>query len=177
MPAIAELITAVAVARQRLVNDVGGLSETQATWQPAPDAWSVAQVLEHLVLAEQHGVWRLWRAAEGVRTSAPLWQGEAVHRGQSIEAIIAATWGSQPEAPPAATPQTNGPLGYWVAALAACQPVLAALGPLLAGLDLAVVIAPHHLSGPLDAEQRLGFVRWHLEHHREQIAAIVAAMA
>jgi hypothetical protein len=61
-------------------------------------------------------------------------------------------------------------------ALAACQPVIAALAPRLAGLDLIAVIVPHHLSGPLDAGQRLAFVRWHLEHHRQQIAAIVACL-
>jgi hypothetical protein len=110
---ITDLIADINPARQRTLTTVSDLTETQATWKPTDEEWSVAQVLEHLVLAEQHGIWRLWHAAEAVRTGTPLWQGEAVHRGQSIEAIIAATWGPHPKAPPAATPQTNGPLAYW----------------------------------------------------------------
>jgi hypothetical protein len=54
--------------------------------------------------------------------------------------------------------------------------VIEALAPRLAGLDLTVVIAPHHLSGPLDAAHRLAFVRWHLEHHRQQIVEIVTCL-
>jgi hypothetical protein len=88
---IPDLITDIAATRQRGLTSVSDVTETQATWKPADEEWSVAQVLEHLVLAEQHGVWCLWRAAEAVRNGTPRWQGEAVHRGQSIEAIIAAT--------------------------------------------------------------------------------------
>ena len=29
---------------------VGGLSETQANWRPAPDRWSIAQYMDHLNL-------------------------------------------------------------------------------------------------------------------------------
>ncbi len=111
-----------------------------------------------------------------MRRGVPVWQGEAVHRGRTIEEIIARTWREREDAPPNATPQTNGPLGYWVASLSACQPVLDALVRHLDGLDPAAVIAPHFLSGPLDVYQRFEFLRWHMDHHREQIAGIIAAM-
>lgn len=74
---------------------------------------------------------------------------------------------------PRSHPQTNGPLAYWVASLAACQPVLNALEQKLDGLDLEAVVAPHFLSGPLDARQRLEFLRWHMDHHRQQIGEIL----
>jgi hypothetical protein len=123
--------------------------------------------------AEQSGIIRMWQAADGVRQGAPVWQGEAVHRGKPIETIIAGTWREREIAPPNATPQTNGPLAYWVACLAACEPVLLALGEALDGLDLEAVIAPHFLSGPLDVRQRYEFLRWHMDHHRQQIAEIL----
>ena len=80
-------------------------------------------------------------------------------------------------APPNATPQADGPLAYWTTCLECCQPVLERLGTALDGLDLAEVIFPHFLSGPLDARQRLEFLRWHLDHHRRQIEEIRATPA
>jgi hypothetical protein len=174
MTDVAELIAEVAAARRRVIADVAGLSEAEATWKPAPDAWSVAQIVEHLTHAEHGGIIRIWQAADGVRSGRPVWQGEPVHRGQSIETIIAATWREREDAPANAIPFANGPLPYWVAAFAACQPVLDALGQVLEGLDLEAIVAPHVISGPLDARQRFAFLRWHMEHHRRQIADVRA---
>lgn len=171
---IDDLIADVAAARRRVMEDVAGVTEEQATWQPAPEEWSVAQVVEHLVLAEHSGLIRMWQAAVGLQRGQPVWQGEPVHRGKSIEANIAETWREREDAPPNATPQANGPLAYWVASLAACEPVVLALGRVLAPFDLEAVIAPHFLSGPLDARQRFEFLRWHMDHHRRQIADIMA---
>lgn len=168
------LLADVAAARQRVMADVAAITEEQATWQPAPEEWSVAQVVEHLVLAEHSGIIRMWQAVVGLQRGQPVWQGEPVHRGKSIEQNIAETWREREAAPPNATPQTNGPLAYWVASLAACEPVLVALGRVLAPFDLEAVIAPHFLSGPLDARQRFEFLRWHMDHHRQQIAEIIA---
>ncbi len=168
------LIADVAAARRRVMAVVAVVTEDQSTWQPALGEWSVAQVVEHLVLAEHSGFIRMWQAVVGLECGRPVWQGEPVHRGKSIEQNIAETWREREDAPPNATPQTNGPLAYWVASLAACEPVLIALGRALAPFDLEVVIAPHFLSGPLDARQRLEFLRWHMDHHRVQIAEIMA---
>ena len=169
-----ELIADVAAARQRVTAAVEGLTEAQAIWKPAANEWSVAQVIEHLVLAEHGGIIRIWQAADGIRRGEPIWHGDAVHRGSSIEEIIATTWREREDAPANAIPHTNGPLAYWVASFAACQPVLDALGQALGGLDLSAIVAPHVISGPLDARQRLEFLRWHMDHHRRQIAEIMA---
>ncbi len=176
MAEIRKLIADAAVARQHVITAVEGLTEDQAIWKPAVGEWSVAQVIEHLVLAEHGGIVRIWQAAEGIRRAKPTWQGEAVHRGRPIEEIIATTWREREDAPANAIPQMNGPLAYWVASFAACQPVLDALGRALDGLDLRAVVAPHVISGPLDAHQRLEFLRWHMDHHRQQIAEIISSM-
>jgi hypothetical protein len=169
------LFADVTAGRRRVLADVAGITEEQAVWQPGPGEWSVAQVVEHLVLAEQSGIIRMWQAALGARSGRPFWQGEPVHRGKPIETIIAETWREREDVPPNAAPQANGPLAYWVVCLTACEPVLAALCKQLDGLDLETVIAPHMISGPLDARQRFEFLRWHMDHHRQQIADIMAA--
>ncbi len=53
--------------------------------------------------------------------------------------------------------------------------MLERLPAVLAGLDLHAVVYPHVLSSPLDARQRLESLRWHLDHHLQQIEDIKAA--
>ena len=179
------LIADVAAARRRVIAAVAGVTAAQEAFRPGPEAWSIPQVVEHLVLATQGGINLIWRAAEGVRRGRPVWRGDAVHRGAAIEEVIARTWElTEPgpltwktaaQAPESAVPRTGGPLAYWAACLAATQPVLDHLPAVLAGLDLQAVVYPHVLSGPLDARQRLEFLRWHLDHHLQQIQDIKAA--
>ena len=40
-------------ARRALLDEVGGLSEAQLAFQPAPGTWSIGEILDHLGLAEQ----------------------------------------------------------------------------------------------------------------------------
>ena len=39
-------------SRKMLIDAVAGLSETQLNWKSAPDRWSIAEVTEHLAVAE-----------------------------------------------------------------------------------------------------------------------------
>ncbi|MFI5341660.1 MAG: DinB family protein [Candidatus Methylomirabilales bacterium] len=170
---VAGLITEVAEARHRVVAAVQSLTTEQGAFKCAPDRWSVQEIVEHLVLAEQAGIHRIWLAADGLRRGQPVWQGEAVHRSLPIEEVIVRAWKPKEKAPPNASPQMGGPLAFSVACLHACHPVLEGLGDALHGLDLSLVIFPHFLSGPLDARQRLEFLRFHLDRHRHQIEALM----
>ncbi len=170
------LVAAAGKARFGVLALTAGLDDDTGARQPGEGEWPAQAIVEHLVLAEQSGVQFVWRAVRGVRSGAPLWSGEHVHRGLPIAEVIARTWRFREEAPPNATPQQAAPLSYWRAVLEAQQPVLAALAQELAGLDPESVIYPHFLSGPLDARQRLEFISWHIAHHRQQLEAVLAAL-
>lgn len=168
------LISDVVDARERFITVVGPVSPEQATFRPAADVWSTTDNVEHLTLAERSGTSGIWKALDGVRRGAPVWSGEAVHRGRPIAEVIARTWREREEVPPIAAPSWGGPLGYWVAALRSGQPLLEALGRELeaadaVGIALDEVIYPHPISGPLDVWQRLEFLRFHLDRHAEQV--------
>jgi hypothetical protein len=169
---VKELILAVDTARQQVLNATCSLSSEQGTFKPSSQRWSVAENLEHLVLAEQAGVIFIWEAAEGYKKGQFFWEGTSVNAGLSIEEIIEKTWKPKEKAPESATPWLGGPVQYWIAALEACQPVLEKLGGELETLPLSEIIYPHFLSGPLDAGQRLEFLRFHLERHLKQIEAL-----
>jgi DinB superfamily len=169
-----DLIAEVAEARRRLLATVANLPPLQAAFKPAPDRWSVLENLEHVTLAEITGIAKIWQASESARNGIPLFMGEHTNRHLSIEEVVARTWKAKEIAPPISTPHIGGPLPYWISYSESCQSVLERLGVALDGLDLGQVIFPHFLSGPLDAGQRLQFLRFHLDRHRTQIERLLA---
>jgi hypothetical protein len=91
MPEVRRLIEAAALARDRVVRAVDGLSPAQAAFRPAPSEWSVTENVEHLAIVEVRYANRIWAAADGIRQGRPIWQGEPVLRGRTIEELVA-TW-------------------------------------------------------------------------------------
>jgi DinB superfamily len=171
-----QLIQEVEHARATLIAAVSSLTERQGAFKPADNQWSVVEVLEHLYLAELSGVAKIWVALDLLRANEG-WAEARPNRGKSIEAIVAATWKTNEVAPPIATPHIGGPMQFWLAATRSLRPVLADLGARLGDSNLEDIVYPHFLSGPLDARQRLEFLRFHIQRHARQIARIRAARA
>jgi hypothetical protein len=168
------LIAEVVDARERFLATVGVPSVERATFKPAPDEWCIAEVVEHMTLAERTGTSGIWKALEGMREGRPVWSGDPIHRGKPIDVVIAETWKEREVVPAIAAPTWGGPIAYWITALRAGQVVLEALGVELEravadGISLESIIYPHAISGPLDVIQRLEFMSFHLDRHREQV--------
>lgn len=166
------LIEAVAQARSRYLAAVSGLTPAQVSFKPEPTRWSVLEITEHMVWAEAVGVAGMWRALDAYRHGTPLWAGEPVHRGLSMEDVVAQTWQPKEQVPEIAAPRWGGALAFWTATLRSQQAVLEELGRALSGVALEEVIYPHPISGPLDVRQRLEFLRFHLDRHRDQVEAL-----
>ncbi len=169
------LLTDVADARLRYLSELEEFTETQAQWKPAPDAWNAVEITEHLFWAEQGGIFGLWKLLNAQRAGQPSYAGELIHRGLSIEEIVARTWQPKEMVPAVAAPRLGGALGFWKASLMSLQLPLQGLVNELAGEDPESLIHPHPISGPLDVRQRLQFLRFHLDRHRGQVAALRAA--
>jgi DinB superfamily len=167
------LVSDVETTRALVLQSVANLAEHQAAFKIAPDAWSCTEVIEHLYLAEVSGIAKIWSAADALRAGNG-WTGESPHRGKSIEQIIEETWKPTETAPPIATPHIGGPIRFWRSAFRSLTPVIADLGAYLDGQPLQKIVFPHFISGPLDAEQRLQFLRYHMERHIAQIDRVKA---
>lgn len=172
MVVLESLYAQVGVARSHYLAAVEDLTTAQGHFRPTQQSWSIAEVTEHLVHAEQGGILSIWKAAVGVRTGEPVWIGHSSHEGLSIEEVVERTWRPREEVPEGAAPRMGGPLGFWTVSLSGCQALLPSLTAALEGLDLNAVIFPHPISGPLDARQRLEFLRFHLDRHLGQVEAI-----
>jgi hypothetical protein len=174
MREVDDLTAAVERAREKLLGSVAGFSDAQAAFRPGEGQWSVLEVLEHLYLAEMSGVAKIWGALEALQAGRGGAEARP-NRGRSIEEVVAVTWKPKEAAPEIATPHIGGPLRFWLAAHRSLRPLLADLGAKLQGVDLEAVVFPHFLSGPLDARQRLEFLRFHIERHAGQIVRIRAS--
>jgi len=174
MSEVGTLVESVESARRTLLDRIVGLTEAQATFRPAEGQWNALEVVEHLYLAELLGVSKIWAALDGVRRGRE-WSEARPHARTPIEAVVAATWKPKEVAPPGATPHIGGPLDFWVAATRSLTPLLARLGSELESVSLDSVVFPHYLSGPLDARQRLEFLRFHIERHLGQLDDIQAS--
>ncbi len=167
-----KLFQEVEQARQNFINTVSGLSPQQYRYKSAPEQWAIIDIVEHMVWAEQIGVNGMWKALEGIKNGEPIWEGKPTHAGRTIEEVVELTWQTKEKVPEVAKPRWGGVLDFWIQALKACQPLLAALEAALDGYDPAKIIYPHPISGPLNVVQRMEFLRFHLNRHQAQVERI-----
>jgi hypothetical protein len=172
MDTLKALLPAVKLTRQQFIKVASGLSFQQSQFKPSVEAWSVADIIEHMVWAEMGAINGIWKTLEGIKNDKPIWKGKAIHHGLTIEEIIEKTWRTKEEVPESAKPKWGGPAGYWIVALDNCQKLLEALCDELDGYDLEQIIYPHIISGPLNVVQRMEFLRFHLNRHQTQIENI-----
>lgn len=166
------LIESVEEARSNFIRDASNLSPIQAEFKPSSLEWSVRDIVEHMVWAERAGVTRIWKALHSHRSGQASWEGTNRNQGLGIEKVINQTWKEKEQVPEIAKPSWGGPIELWLAALNACSLTLRDLGNALAGMDLEAIVYPHPISGPLDADQRIQFLRFHLDRHRAQIERV-----
>jgi hypothetical protein len=172
MEEVGQLIVEIETARKQFLQVVLSIDNQQGQWKPTPEAWNAAEITEHLFWAEQAGVLMMWKALEGMRSGKPVFEGENTNKGLSIEQIVERTWKPKETAPENARPRLFGPLSYWVSALESLQLPLKVLAPQSTKENLEEIIYPHVFMGPLNAHQRLEFLRFHLNRHRLQITAL-----
>ena len=169
---VQKLVNEVAQARANFIAAVTGLSPSQAAFKLADEVWSITEITEHITRAEHSGVSGMWKALDGFRHATPVWSGNLVWDGQSIETVVEKTWQLKEQVPAIAAPIWGGSLGYWIASLRGLQSVLEELGEQLGTVRMEEVVYPHPISGPLNVRQRLEFLRFHLDRHRGQVETL-----
>jgi hypothetical protein len=147
VPVLVELIEE---QRGRLLGLLDGVSEEEAAFRPAPDQWSIADVLRHVTAAEEHVALVIESLARGV-----------VPRGKRV-------MGRQ-------IPDEGEPLAALVERLrAARRDLLARIGRWPASPDLAATFE-HPFFGPLNCKGWVAFQRLHDADHTGQLEQIKAA--
>ena len=173
---IEEIFGALDATRARLTESVEGLGEGQEQFRPAPERWSIADICEHLALAEAGSVKlfdKLLQKAEA--------EGRVRAEGDSFAPVSLAERaapfrGQKFQSPDQIRPTGRVPLAQSLASLAQSLEQIRALRPRLERADCSQQLFPHPIFGPLNLYQWLLFTAAHEERHLAQINALKEEM-
>lgn len=172
---VAEIFDDVQAVRRSLYQQVERLSAEQASFKPTSEAWSVAQVLEHLGKVEQYVVAQLGKV---------LTQAEAADNGKSapvsfapfsMDSYVENLRDRKLKAPESMVPAGDLPVSDLLHRLRASRADLMALRPRFEAHDLSRIVGPHPAYGPINPYQGLAGVGSHEARHLRQIQAIMAS--
>lgn len=166
------LIDAISKARAEYLSEVNSLSSYQISHKVSDEVWNAIEITEHLYWAEQNGLVALYKTIQAKEEGKSVWEGEPVNKGLPIEVIIDRTWKTKEIVPASAAPRVGGPIDLWTNYLKSLDVPLHGLANKLTDEYLDVMTFPHPISGPFDIRQRLEFLRFHINRHRVQVAAL-----
>lgn len=173
MNKVQALIQQVGTARRSYLDQLNHISEAQAQWKQDPGEWNIAEITEHLFWAEQGGIFGMWKTIKAIREGNIGRTTDSPHKDMPVEEIIKLTWQPKEIVPPVAAPRLGGPLAFWTASLAGLQDILLAFGKDLQDDELRIQAHPHPISGPMDFQQRLEFLVFHLDRHKAQCTRLL----
>lgn len=150
-------------ARAALLAEVNGISDVDLNKKPAPDQWSVKQVLEHLYLME---------GAITKTIQDQLANGE-VAEAEEKPIDLTVNRDVKVEAPDFATPgETFATLAELKQKLAATHQGLTDLANKVDETSLEQKTIPHPAFGSMNLKQWIPFVGWHEKRHILQIKEV-----
>ena len=173
MNTVKKLIQEVAKARNEYIKQMESFTEAQAQWKLLPEVWNMVENTEHLFWAEQGGILGMWKTLHAIREGKMELKYESDHQDMSIEQIIAITWQDKEKVPAVAAPRFGGPLAFWTISLNSLQGILDAFGNDLQEEELRIQAHPHPISGAMDFQQRLEFLCFHINRHKEQVSNLI----
>ena len=169
MNTVQKLIQEVSTARTLFIHEISNVNELKARWKPDPEVWNIIEITEHLFWAEQGGIVGMWKTLHAIREGTMERNFESIHKNMPIEQVIDMTWQPKEKVPAVAAPRMGGPLSFWKVSFNSLQEVLSQFGQDLSENELRLQAHPHPISGPLDFQQRLEFIRFHINRHRNQV--------
>lgn len=169
-----EIFDSLDGTRQSTLEFLGSLSVAQGSFRPGPDAWSIAEIAEHISLSEDRilkGIKRLLAQLESVGAARDPNARTAV----SLEEMGRQAAGRKFKSPEGSTPQTGATISAGVERMSQVREELKALRQRIEGVDLSAATFPHPVFGPLNAYEWLAFMIKHEERHVGQMRAVTSA--
>ena len=158
-----------AVERQRigLQASVSMLTEAQVNWKPDAETWSVAQIIQHLVLSAET-VGRAQDAGK-VKNAAPMFR--VLPRALRFALVLRAMKRdvTLPLPSPAIEPISDAPLSEWLLRWEAAQTEMRRV---LEAIREDEIRYSHPVLGPLTAAQMLELAEVHTAYHTRQLETL-----
>lgn len=167
LPSLDRLFKRIESQRVVVMEALKRESEEALTWKPSAEGWSLTEVVEHLVIAEERGL-------RGLEKERPADLGSRFGAGVKIRLLtLLAPLPFRVKAPskgllPTGIPELGDLAVRWGEARCKLAGVLDAIPP----ETLADRRWKHPIAGWLDAREWLAFIYAHVDHHRAQMARI-----
>jgi len=191
---IADIYAANDTVRRKLSARLENLNDAQQTFRPADDAWSIAQIIEHLSITEKNMVqligMLLAKTESAAAAVAPAAASVGAHDAGEASSAVAPPRPFQPfsmdafiemakdkkfTAPETVKPGGQAALADSLAALRTTRAAIEGLRPRLEAADLTVAAYPHPYWGDLNLAQWLAFIGLHEGRHLAQVQRLMAA--
>jgi hypothetical protein len=175
-PRITELVEYLRSSREGLGAAIAAVPAVRHSERPAPDRWSVNEIVEHLALVERSvsKVFAKWLAEARANGLAPEGETSPLLEKMRMDHVVART--RRIEAPERVAPTQNRPVSESLAAIDESRAALIASAESADGLALGSIVHPHQALGPLTLYEWLGFAAAHMERHIDQIDEVRATL-
>jgi DinB superfamily len=154
------------------LKSIAGLSEKQWRFKPAPDRWSVAEVSEHIAVAES-SIFGLVQTQIMTSPAAPEKRSEVVGKDEIILTKV------PDRSHKVQAPEFLKPTNRWATEAELIKAFEQSRGATMEYVrttneDLRDHFGPHPVLGPLDAYQWILLISAHSERHTKQIEEVKA---
>jgi hypothetical protein len=158
--------------RESLLSAVRGLSREQLEYHESPERWSVAENLEHIVIAEQGMLGWVVKTLQGAPGSAK--SGDLGADDEALRNTLIASRKIGLQAPEFIRPTGRWPLAHLLPEFEAARKRTREF-VLATDTDLRSRSRPHPQLGALDCYQWLVLIGSHCDRHRVQIGKVKAS--
>ncbi|HEX8181115.1 MAG TPA: DinB family protein [Pyrinomonadaceae bacterium] len=174
---VADIFAANDAIRSRLSARAAELNEAQQNFRPTADAWSPAEIVEHLALIEGR-LTKLFSMMLHKLESAAAAEGGTTPRPMEPFSLdeFAAQAQQKFNAPEEVRPSGGVKLADALAQLQASRAALNALRPRVEAVDGAAAAYQHPAFGALNLYQWLAFIGAHEQRHLRQLERLLAQM-
>jgi hypothetical protein len=176
-PALAELASELDDARQHLLAVWASIPPEDRERRPAPDAWTPAEIVDHLRVVEGGSTRLLTRRLERAREGGLGAEASGASRLGGLAAYDLPNNPARVAAPESVCPTPDARAGDAEEGLAATRDGLRALLAAANGSALGEVRAHHLRFGDLDMYQWLEFIALHERRHARQLERVRDALA
>jgi len=174
-PALEELRARLAADLDALMAAVGSLSQAQADWRPAPDHWSVGEVLHHLILSNSSFSLVVTKLVERGRREGLNARPDGRRSWPRLRTIADVKALGPVRNPNRVTPTHGLPVEQLRREFVESHRAVERQIPDLGGLDLAALRFPHPLRFELNVFQWADITGAHERRHLHQIETVLAA--
>jgi len=168
MSKVENLVNSVGISRGSYIKTIGKLSKDVANHKPNKSSWNIVEITEHLYWAEFLGVAVMAKVLNEILDGKREQKYESKNKGLTIEKVVELTWNKKEQVPDIAAPRVRGSITFWINSLVSLNSILTEFTNNLTDDMLRVIAHAHPISGELDFQQRLEFLRFHIDRHHLQ---------